>query len=121
MENFWKTIQFTQPDAMFLVSSSNRKKSDDDIYTMGKRLADEVKQYINDSIPLTYLSRISFIGFSLGGLVIRAALPYLIEYKLKMHAFITLGTPHLGLMYHSTKLISTGISFWNIFATTKAL
>jgi len=44
---------------------------------MGKRLADEVLVYVNDNLPITSLGRLSFIGHSMGGLIIRAALPSL--------------------------------------------
>ena len=48
---------------------------------MGERLATEVKQYIISFCPASCLSKISFIGHSLGGLIIRAALPHLAEYS----------------------------------------
>lgn len=43
---------------------------------MGKRLSGEVIHFINDFCPKT-LGRITFIGHSLGGVIIRSALPYL--------------------------------------------
>jgi hypothetical protein len=55
------------------------------------------------------LSKLSFIGHSLGGLIIRAALPYLEKYKFKMHGFMSLCTPHLGYMYKPGKLFSAGM------------
>ena len=59
---------------------------------MGKYLSDEIKNYI---ATWSYTDKlvISFIGHSLGGLIIRAALPYL---DFEFHTFLTLGTPHLG-------------------------
>jgi len=41
----------------------------------------------------------SFLTHSLGGLIVRAALPYLEEHADKMYNFITLSTPHLGYMF----------------------
>ena len=32
----------------------------------------------------------------MGGIIIRAALPHLSEFKDRMHTFITLSSPHLG-------------------------
>jgi hypothetical protein len=63
---------------------------------MGKNLAQEVKSFLQNR---TYLaeSRISFLGFSMGGIIIRAALPHLTEFKDRMHTFITLSSPHLGI------------------------
>ena len=45
------------------------------------------------------MNRISFIGHSLGGLIIRACLPELEKFSRKMWAFVTLSSPHLGYLY----------------------
>jgi hypothetical protein len=45
----------------------------------------------------------------LGGLIIRAALPHLEKYKEKFHGFLTLCSPHLGYMYKSSKIFTTGL------------
>lgn len=76
---------------------------------MGYKLSQELHQYIRESCPGSNLARITFIGHSLGGLIIRAALPYLDKYKSKMHGFLTLCTPHLGYMYKSGKMINAGL------------
>jgi hypothetical protein len=46
------------------------------IEKMGKNLANEIHEFISNR---SYLSkvRISFIGFSMGGIIVRAALPFL--------------------------------------------
>ena len=62
--------------------------------------------------------RLSFIGHSLGGLIIRAALPYLECYSSKMHLFMTFSSAHLGYM-NSSKLIETGIFTLNKQKTPK--
>ncbi len=54
--------------------------------------------------------RISFIGHSLGGIIIRAAFDYLKEYKSCMHTFITLSSPHLGVNYNDSHLVDAGNS-----------
>jgi len=46
---------------------------------MGERLAKEVKNYIAEWCP-DLLTKLSFIGHSLGGVIIRSALPHLQEY-----------------------------------------
>ena len=63
---------------------------------MGKNLAQEVKSFLQNRNYLAE-SRISFLGFSMGGIIIRAALPHLSEFKDRMHTFITLSSPHLGI------------------------
>ena len=94
---------------MILCASSNEELTDGEIPDMGIRLADEVRNYIKQWCPGSSLKRLSFIGHSLGGLIIRAALPYLEEYKDKMHMFMTLASPHLGYMYHSSSIIDAGL------------
>lgn len=63
---------------MFLCATSNEDQTDNDIFEMGERLANEVKNFISENFPLNSLSRLSFIGHSLGGVKIRAALPKLL-------------------------------------------
>ena len=45
----------------------------------------------------------------MGGLIVRSALPHLDKYKDKMHGFLSLCSPHLGYMYKTSKLFSTGM------------
>ena len=76
---------------------------------MGEKLAKEITEYIEEWCPTTALGRISFIGHSMGGLIIRASLKHLTELKEKMHLYISLSTPHLGYMYNSNRIVDAGI------------
>jgi alpha-beta hydrolase superfamily lysophospholipase len=87
---------------------------------MGQKLADEVHQYINESCPGSQLGRLSFIGHSMGGLIIRSALPHLDKYKDKFHGYLTLCSPHLGYMYKSSKLVNTGMSVMKMWKKSVA-
>jgi len=91
---------------------SNEDKSDSDIFEMGVNLAFEVEDYI-DTLKKKdsnfKLGKISFIGHSLGGLIIRAALKHLKFYKHKMHGLMTFATPHLGSIKHNNKLIHSAM------------
>lgn len=49
------------------------------------------------------------MGHSLGGIIIRAALPLLHEYQNSMLSFVTMSSPHLGYMYNSSKIVEAGI------------
>ena len=91
-------IVFAYPDSIVLMASSNEDKTDDDIMEMGSRLAIEVKQYIDVSCAEVKIAKISFIGHSLGGLIIRAALPQLAIYSSKFFTYLSLSSPHLGYM-----------------------
>jgi triacylglycerol esterase/lipase EstA (alpha/beta hydrolase family) len=75
---------------------------------MGERLATEVKQYIISFCPSSCLSKISFVGHSLGGVIVRASLPHLSEYSSKFFTFISLASPHLGQLHNSSKLVELG-------------
>ena len=57
------------------------------------------------------LARLSFVGHSLGGLVVRAALPHLLArgYHKYFHTFLTLSTMHLGLRQSANPLVSAGV------------
>ena len=72
-----KVIAYSQPRAMFMHSGANEGKTDVEISTMGKRLSQEVITYIQQYCVGDKLARISFIGYSLGGCIVRAALPHL--------------------------------------------
>ena len=50
------------------------------------------------------------MGFSMGGLIIRSAIPYLPYRYLKcFYNFISMSTPHLGCQYKANRLIDTGM------------
>ena len=90
-----------------MCSHCNEKKTNKNINEINKRLAMEVKDYIKENWPQKNLKRLSFIGHSLGGVIIRAALPFLKEYQGIMYSFMTFSSPHLGCL-NGSKLISTG-------------
>lgn len=76
---------------------------------MGVKLANEITTHIYDNCPGNTLGRISFIGHSLGGVIIRSALKHLSEYKHLMHTFMSLGTPHMGYLYNPNKIVDAGM------------
>ena len=88
---------------------------------MGKRFGDSVLKFVEDNFSGDSLKRISFVGHSLGGLIIRAGLEELSDYKSKMHIFLTYSTPHLGCMHQSSKLVSAGMWFLKKWNDSKSL
>ena len=100
-------ISLAYPKAVFLESSINESKTEGDIREMGSRLSREVISYLTYSFP-DKSPKVSFIGHSMGGLIIRAALPFLDCLSDRFHLFLSLSTPHLGLMY-SSKILDAGI------------
>lgn len=91
------------------MSVANEDSTEQDIYFMGARLADEVKRWIKEWCPKENFAKLSFVGHSLGGLIIRAALPNLEKYKGKLYTYISLGTPHLGYQNSSSRVVDTGL------------
>merc|ERR1719223_2174164 len=86
---------------------------------MGIRLAQEVVNYICDWCPGSTLGRLSFVAHSMGGLIVRAALPLLHEYAAKMFTFMTFSSSHLGLFQDKISLFNTG--FWVLRQWRKSL
>ena len=113
------TIACLCPEALIFSSSANEGQTDGDIETMGARLAMELKDFISQhSNSFSIINRISFVGHSLGGLIIRAAIPLLSDYQEKLHVYISLSTPHLGI---SNKLIEGGVAFLRLFKKAELL
>ncbi|NWV69613.1 F135A protein, partial [Malurus elegans] len=95
----------------FLMSERNQNDTFADFDSMTDRLLDEIIQYIQ--IYNLTLSKISFIGHSLGNLIIRSVLTrHRFKYYLnKLHTFLSLSGPHLGTLYNSSALVNTGLWF----------
>lgn len=97
------------PDAIFLCSNSNEDNTEGDFNEMGIRLAQEVVNYICDWCPGSALGRLSFIAHSIGGLIVRSALPLLHEYSSKMFTLLTFSTPHVGYFLKNISLFHMGL------------
>uniref|UniRef100_A0ABI7WCM0 DUF676 domain-containing protein n=1 Tax=Felis catus TaxID=9685 RepID=A0ABI7WCM0_FELCA len=93
----------------FLMSEKNQVDTFADFDTMTDRLLDEIIQHIQ--LYNLSISRISFIGHSLGNIIIRSVLtrPRFRYYLNKLHTFLSLSGPHLGTLYNNSTLVSTGL------------
>ncbi|XP_047027232.1 protein FAM135A isoform X2 [Helicoverpa zea] len=94
----------------FLMSERNQGDTFSDFDTMTDRLVQEILTHIqNSSDP----ARISFVGHSLGTIIIRSALarPQMKPYLGKLHTFLSLSGPHLGTLYNSSGLVNAGMWF----------
>lgn len=129
------------PDNTFVLSArSNDDHNEDPIAEMANRLVEEVLSYCSSNLPILlkepkksdtgapgvgkepeivaqkfHCGRISFIGHSLGGLIIRKALEDVRMRPLlpKLYLYISLASPHLGTQYADSQLVSTGT--WVLF------
>uniref|UniRef100_A0A1A8I8Q9 Family with sequence similarity 135, member B n=1 Tax=Nothobranchius kuhntae TaxID=321403 RepID=A0A1A8I8Q9_NOTKU len=92
-------------DGIHLVESDTFSDFD----TMTDRLLDEIIQHIQ-LYNLT-IGRMSFIGHSLGNIIIRSVLtrPRFRCYLPRLHTFLSLSGPHLGTLYNNSALVSTGL------------
>jgi hypothetical protein len=87
---------------------SNENFTDCNIENLGQNLAQEVAHYVSESRVPKYRLRISMLGHSLGGLIIRASLKYLYDLKSCFHSFISLSSPHVGIYYSDNVLHQLG-------------
>ena len=108
------------PQVAVLLSTANEGRTDDDIMVLGQRLASEVRAYLASQGNVGYL-KLSFIGHSLGGLIVRAAIPQLQEYQYALNAYMSLGTPHLGYVESGSPLIATGLWLLQTWGKSLAL
>ena len=91
MRSFRNHLQVLLPNAMFLVSQSNEKDTDSRIEELGMKLAQEVQEFVfnylsgfqmmNGRRVQVSMSKLSFVGHSLGGIIVREALKHLRSYQ----------------------------------------
>lgn len=72
------------------------------------RLIGEILHYLDTSSIRP--TRISFVGHSLGNIIIRSALtrPQMKFLLPRLHTFLSLSGPHLGTLYNSSGLVNMG-------------
>ncbi len=107
---------------VFLSSNANQDDTECDFEEMGKRLANEVRSYLKEwSEGGILFKKISFVGHSIGGLIIRSALPHLMDYSEKFFIFMSLSTPHLGYVYSSSTIVDAGLWLLKTWKKSKSL
>jgi hypothetical protein len=57
----------------------------------------------------------------MGGLIIRAALPLLERHRFNMRLYVSLGTPHLGYLFHNSSLTKVGMWAYDLFKQSPAM
>lgn len=100
------------------MSMSNEGRTEGDIDAMGVRLAMEMDHEI---AKFKRVPPITFIGHSLGGIIIRSALPRLSKHSDHFNSFISFSTPHVGYTYSSSRLIDVGLWLMNYWKKCQAI
>ncbi|MFH4974916.1 hypothetical protein AB6A40_001625 [Gnathostoma spinigerum] len=93
----------------FLSSQSNRSETWTDLNQLAANLFSEILSFIESCY--TPPTRISFIAHSMGGIIVRCMLgdAKAVSFLPKFHVFLTLNTPHCGLLYNQ-KAANWGVS-----------
>ncbi|XP_050423396.1 protein FAM135A [Adelges cooleyi] len=97
----------------FLMSERNQGDTFSDFERMTDRLVNEILSHIASYHLASYPTRISFVGHSLGTIIIRAAIarPQMKHLLPKLHTFLSLSGPHLGTLYNTSGLVNMGLWF----------
>ncbi|KAG7188299.1 hypothetical protein KM043_007960 [Ampulex compressa] len=95
----------------FLMSERNQGDTFSDFDTMTDGLVAEILHHIAASGLNP--TKVSFIGHSLGTIIIRSALtrPELRPLLPRLHTFLSLSGPHLGTLYNTSGLVNAGMWF----------
>ncbi|KAL3310122.1 hypothetical protein Ciccas_011316 [Cichlidogyrus casuarinus] len=106
----------------FLMSQANQEDTFVDLTQLTNTLVKEILMKLkctNESAP----SKISFIGHSMGCVLIRSAAvhPQLAPYAHKFHTFLSLNGPHLGTIYSSSNLVAMGMWVMQKWKKSKSL
>lgn len=93
----------------FLMSEQNQENTFDDLETMTVQLIKEINHHI-EAYGINP-DRISFIGHSLGNLIIRSAVAHdnFKPHRDKLYTYLSLSGPHLGTLYNSSGLVNMGL------------
>ncbi|XP_014517563.1 protein FAM135B isoform X1 [Vigna radiata var. radiata] len=105
------------PKIHVLMSESNEDKTSEDFREMGLRLAQEVISFLKKKMDRVSRVgnlkdiKISFVGHSIGNLIVRAALAESImePYLRYLCTYVSISGPHLGYMYSSNSLFNSGL------------
>ncbi|KAE8684551.1 Serine esterase family protein, putative isoform 2 [Hibiscus syriacus] len=114
VRNQWLLID---SEIKFLMSEANEDKTSGDFRETGLRLAQEVvhflKRKIGKASRYERLGEIelSFLGHSIGNIIIRAAVADSVmePYLRYLHTYLSLSGPHLGYLYSSNSLFNSGL------------
>ncbi|KAK3288739.1 hypothetical protein CYMTET_3800 [Cymbomonas tetramitiformis] len=121
-------IFMLNPNILTLLSASNQDRTYDDLAEQGHRLACEVVEQLEvwfgeESPHNRHLDKLSFVGHSIGNLIIRSCLadPVMEPYLKYLNTFLSISGPHLGYLYSTNTLFDSGIWFLKSFKRSQCL
>ena len=117
-------LQVQAPRAAFLISQANQQAVSVPISEMAARLASEVDAFIKESRRQLQLEKLSFVCFSISGVVLSAALalPAMAKYRDQLHTLAAISSPLMGLLMPcSTLTVSSGLWFFAHVAGDRTL
>ncbi|XP_075672510.1 uncharacterized protein LOC142642042 isoform X5 [Castanea sativa] len=114
VRNQWLQID---PEIEFLMSEANEDKTFGELGEMGFRLAQEVISFLKKKMDKASRCgssrsiRLSFVGHSIGNLIIRTALAESVmePYLRNLYTYLSISGPHLGYLYSSNSLFNSGL------------
>ncbi|KAK3425674.1 hypothetical protein EUGRSUZ_F02184 [Eucalyptus grandis] len=126
VRNQWLLID---PKIEFLMSEVNEDKTSGDFKEMGQRLAQEVISFLKKKMDKISRSgslrniKLSFVGHSIGNIIIRTALTEGImePYLRYLYTYISISGPHLGYLYSSNSLFNSGLWLLKKFKGTQCI
>lgn len=117
-------LNFRYPSIVCHYSKTNHRQTHDSFHTMGERLATEIVEVVsriaeNAENASTDKVRVSFVGHSIGNIIIRTALtmPKMQHLLKNLWTFLSISGPHLGYMKRTRTIQKVGLFLlrtWNV-------
>lgn len=111
----WYISEFI-PNSICHLSSANENKQDCELYLMGRRLAEEIKDVYKECASKYHINAISFVGHFTGnialipgGLIIRSAIEYIPDLTHLLETYISVSTPHLGILEKQDSIVNKSL------------
>lgn len=119
MQNLTSLFRHYFPKVITYNVSQNEDKTAESILSLARRFAAEARGYLAE-FPKEAKFEISFVGHSLGGLVIKASLPLLADYAPYFRTYMSLGSPHMG-SDPSKLLVGVGMGILGRFKSNQSI
>ena len=110
----------------FHMSVQNQEKTFESFSAQGERLALEVTDYIDITYKGNndmFLDRLSFVGHSMGNIVIRSAImhPSMEKFWKHLWSYTSISGPHLGYLYSDNFFVKSGMKFLERLGDSESL